>query len=114
MNAEERVISRLTPEDLSIVTIDGDRWLGCFNEEGYKIEDGYNFGSKAIINIEQWFLCWNIETLTILKLSKMISYTARKLRPEEIEEFKRVQVKMLRAKKYALNYWENQVYREHM
>ncbi len=116
MNAEERVLSRLTPEDLSIIKIDGNYWLGNLDEERGIITDGYNFGSASEITdkIETWFLAWNIETLTQLKLSKMASYTVRKLFLQEIEEFERVKAKLLRVKKYAVNYWENQVYSKHI
>ncbi len=110
MNAEERVLSRLTPEDLSIVTIDNVEWLCCFDEENLKIE----YGQGGNLSMEDWFLSWNVEALRKFSLSKLTSYTVRTLEPVQMEVFERVKAKLLRAKMYAMNYWENQVYRKNI
>ena len=110
MNAEEKVLSRLTPDNLSIVSVGETYWLCCFDEDDREVEEGL----KGSTNIEEWLLRWNVEALDKVKLSALTPYTTRKLRPSEIEEFERVKAKLLRAKMYAANYWENEVYKEHI
>lgn len=110
MNAEERVLSRIKPEDLSIVTIDDTEWLCMFDEEKLEVKNGQGDD----LSMEDWFLAWNVESLRKFKLSKLSSYTVRTLEPKQIEAFERVKSKLLRAKKYAMNYWENQIYQKHI
>lgn len=110
MNAEERQLQALIPEDLSVVSSNGTYWLCRFDEKARTITSGL----RDDASMQEWFLHWNVESLQEIKLSRQSAYTVRKLRPEEIEEFERVKVKLLRAKRYAMNYWENEVYKKHI
>uniref|UniRef100_A0A6M3LKY7 Uncharacterized protein n=1 Tax=viral metagenome TaxID=1070528 RepID=A0A6M3LKY7_9ZZZZ len=53
-----------------------------------------------------WLKAWNLDELLEIEYAGM-QCVSRRLKKSEIEEFEATRMKMIRAKKYALNHYEN-------
>lgn len=107
MNAEERQLRDL-PE-LKIFIIGDVEYLGI--KEGDNIEYALSCGEKVESDhFCRWFQKWNVEELQTIEISKQMPFMTRKLDEDEKVIFEVHRQTLAKAKRYALNYWENEVY----
>ena len=115
MNAEESQLNGMGAEYLSYITVDDTTYLGHYEENAITEAIVVSYAKfEAGRSIEDWFLAWNIGEYEEITFSSTASFRIRKFNPVEVEEFNRVKGKLFRAKRFALNYWENEVYAKHM
>lgn len=110
MNAEVNQLDLLKADDLKIITMDGNHYIGIIKDEitiEYLKYCKNGFDESDLVD---WFKKWNIETLETITLSPSQGMRYRSLNPKEKSIFLSLQARMHQSKMYAMNYWENEVF----
>lgn len=113
--AEISQLNAITVDSFRHIEIGKISWFCTTTEDEFvfdncmRIPDHYNSNNEKFKN---WIKKWNTEGLSKLNLSKQTSFSIRSLEKGEARAFETVKNKMLQAKKFAMNYWENKIFDE--
>jgi len=112
MNADQKQLQSIDVDKFRIITIDNKVWLSLPEEDtqsGGAFYCGTSFDFSK--DLRNWLANWNIDRLENMQLSASASFVSRKLIVEEKEIFETLRAKLLRCKQYALNYYENSLFK---
>jgi len=102
-------------EKLSIITLQGEKWIGVWDEKLRELSHGYN-AVKLIreVDIVNWLKYWNLSVLTGLHVGKGAGWQIRELKNVEKRWFANALNVMEQAKLDAIPRLENKLFLSEM
>jgi hypothetical protein len=109
MSAEIGQLQSINVKDFRVIVIDNDTYLSLIPDDSTISPSGAAIMHDKKISFNTWLKKWNVDELIEIE-SNGLQYLSRKLTQQEKESFEYYRQKMLRCKRYGLNYYENEVF----
>ena len=97
-------------DKLKIIRISGNSYIGVIDEKNKLVQHAMDYSTNQI---NDWFRLFNVGELESLHLSDTQGYSIKSLNKNEKMTLEKCKAIMANVKKYALEYWENDLFSEH-